>query len=246
MTPTEEKLDRQIAYLHFPKTAGTTLGNVIVDRVESRAAFTSWREAEGETLADYQFVHGHLLYEQLRRSMPEDTFVMTNFRHPIERIYSLYKFRRRRPDDPEHEAAMTLSLAEFVEEGHGSQTYLHQLTDEIVHEPNGDVRAVPSVRARPERLQLAKDRIDTLDHVGISEYFDYSMLLLAHDLGCEPFWGAMSMNAAPKVTTRDDLDEETIEVIMRVASEDIQLYRYALERFKNDLRTLTIGVREDD
>lgn len=229
-------LDRQVGFLHFPKTAGTTLGNAILGRVSSRVAVTSWREAEDENLADFQFVHGHLLYEQLTEEL-DGAFLMTNFRHPIERIHSLYKFRRRRPEDPDHEAAMQLSLAEFAEAGYGSQTYVHQLTDRI-ERGDGGSRVVPGAATRPERLELAKQRIDGFDHVGISEYFEYSMLLLAHDLQCEPFWATASMNTAPTPTTRQDLDEETVETIIRVAGDDIQLYRYALARFQRDIRAI--------
>ena len=87
-------------------------------------------------------------------------------------------------------------------------------------------------------MKLAKERIDSFDHVGISEYFDYSMLLLAHDLEVTPFWSATTMNTAPSPTTRKELDEDTIKTILRVASADIALYNYALERFKREVQKL--------
>ena len=238
---TQDAITQQVGYLHFPKTAGTTLGNAILGRVKSRIAVTSWSEAMDADLASHQFIHGHLLYHQLEETLGDDGFMMTNFRHPIERIYSLYRFRRRRPEDPEHEAAMNVSLKEYVEEGHGSQTYLHQLTAEVVAEDGKPAQALPSKPDRESRMKLAKERIDSFDHVGISEYFDYSMLLLASDLGVTPFWSAVTMNTAPSPTTRKDLDEETIKTILRVASADIELYNYALERFKRDVEKLVGG-----
>lgn len=133
---------------------------------------------------------------------------------------------------------MTLSLKDFVEAGHGSQTYVSQLTDVLV--PNGDGITVrqPGPGSLDDRLQRAKERIDRFDHVGISEYFDYSMLLLAHDLGWEPFWSIPTANTAPTRTDRADLDDETIETICRVAAVDIQLYRHALARFRSDLAVM--------
>lgn len=234
----QDVITKQVGYLHFPKTAGTTLGNAILGRVKSRIAVSSWRDAVDADLASHQFIHGHLLYHQLEETLGDDGFMMTNFRHPIERIYSLYRFRRRRPEDPEHEAAMSMSLAEYVEEGHGSQTYLHQLTSEVVIEDGKPAKAVPSMPDRESRMKLAKERIDSFDHVGISEYFDYSMLLLAHDLEVTPFWSATTMNTAPSPTTRKELDEDTIKTILRVASADIALYNYALERFKREVQKL--------
>lgn len=196
---------------------------------------TSWKEAEESDLKKPQLVHGHLIYEQLIDALGPDGFLMTNFRHPIERSISLYRFRQRRSDDAEHEAAMTMSLAEFVSKGHGCQTYLPQLTSRIVADENGSPQIVQSEGTVAERLQLAEQRIDSFSHVGISEYFDYSVLLLARDLGTEPFWSTVRVNTSPTVTTRDDFDPETIEEMTSNLVGEIRLYNYALKRFKRDL-----------
>lgn len=237
-------LGQRVGFLHFPKTAGTTLGNAIISRANDRIAVTSWKEADAADLTSPQVVHGHLLYDQLVECMGPEGFLMTNFRHPIERIFSLYRFRQRRPDDPHHEAAMSMTLAEFVEAGYGTHTYLPQLTHEVVKDDNGVATGVrPSPGTPADRLALAEKRIDSFDHVGISEYFDYSMLLLAHDLGVEPFWSAATMNTAPSPTSRKDLDEDTIEVIKRCVAGEIRLYNYALKRFKRDISKL-VGAPE--
>ena len=199
---------------------------------------TSWKEAEQSDLKSPQLVHGHLVYDQLVEALGPNAFLMTNFRHPIERAISLYRFRQRRPDDPEHEAAMSLSLAEFVANGHGCQTYLPQLTNRIVTDDDGSTRIAPAEGTVAERLQLAEQRIDSFAHVGISEYFDYSVLLLARDLGTEPFWGIVRVNTSPTVTTRDDFDLEIIEEITKNLVGEIRLYNYALNRFRKDIAGL--------
>lgn len=234
-------LDRRVGYLHFPKTAGTSLATALVARTADRVALTSWRDAEDKDVNSPQLVHGHLIYDQLQDCMGEDAFLMTNFRHPIERSISLYRFRQRRPDDPDHEAAMSMTLDEFVAQGHGCQTYLPQLTNKVERRDDGTATVVPGEGTIAERLDLAEKRIDALDHVGISEYFDYSVLLLARDLKTEPFWSTVRVNTAPSPTTRDDFDPEVIASVTKNMVGEIRLYNYALERFKRDLATFVHG-----
>ena len=137
MSKAKPELSRRVGYLHFPKTAGTSLATSLVARAKDRIAVTSWKEAEKADLTSPQVVHGHMNYGQLTECMGDDGFLMTNFRHPIERSISLYRFRQRRPDDPEHEAAMSLSLTEFVAKGYGTKTYLSQLTTKVERDDDG-------------------------------------------------------------------------------------------------------------
>ncbi len=239
MNEGKPQLGQRVGYLHFPKTAGTSLATALVARAKNRVAVTSWRAAETVDLRSPELVHGHLIYEQLIDAMGPDGFLMTNFRHPIERAISLYRFRRRRPEDPEHEAAMSMSLADYVAAGHGCQTYLPQLTNRIVTREDGSTAIEANPGTAADRLRLAEERIDSFDHVGISEYFDYSVLLLARDLGTEPFWSTVRVNTAPSPTTRDDLDPETVEALTNNLVGEIRLYNYALRRFKKDLSKLT-------
>ena len=238
MSKAKPELNRRVGYLHFPKTAGTSLATSLVARAKDRIAVTSWKEAEEADLTSPQVVHGHMHYGQLAESMGDDGFLMTNFRHPIERAISLYRFRQRRPDDSEHEAAMSLSLTEFVAKGYGTKTYLPQLTTKVERDDDGNAKMVAEGETVAERLDLAEERIDSFDHVGISEYFDYSALLLAHDLQTEPFWSTVRVNTAPAPTTRDDFDPETIEAVTQSLVAEIRLYNYALKRFKKDLARL--------
>lgn len=236
-------INGRVGYLHFPKTAGTSLATALVARAEDRVALTSWKEAEEKDIDSPQVIHGHMIYEQVAESIGDSGFIMTNFRHPIERSISLYRFRQRRPDDAEHEAAMSLSLEEFVAKGHGCQTYLPQLTNRIERDDDGTAKIVPSEGTVAERLQLAEQRIDSFDHVGISEYFDYSVLLLAHQLGTEPFWSTVRVNTAPSPTTRDDFAPEVIEAVTQHLVGEIRLYNYALKRFKSDLAEFVAGKK---
>lgn len=215
----------QTVFVHFPKTAGTALAQLLIDTNTKRLAVAQWSEAERD-LEPYELVHGHVHFDQVLRRAP-DAARITMLRHPIERIVSLYAFHRRRPEDPMYETASRLSLHEFVEAGHGTQTYLSMLTDEVV---NGALK--PAEGSRPERLDRAISRLDTFDGVGITEYFDYSLIVLCRALGRPPIWRRSTANSAPTPTTRDNVEPDTIRLIRQKAALDIRLYEHALARFK--------------
>lgn len=222
----------QAVFLHFPKTAGTAMAQLLIDPDEHRLAVAHWPDAEVR-LDRFSFVHGHLYFDQIERLAPVARRI-TLLRHPIERLYSLYRFHKRRPDDPMFEIATAMSFHEFIDRGYGVETYTSMLTD--------DVRGAtpsPAAGGRPGRLELAQRRLETFDAVGIMEYFDYSMLLMARALGRPPVWRTSTANSAPEPTLRSEIAPETIRLIRQRASLDIRIYECALTIFKQQVTALT-------
>lgn len=223
MATTDTAPAPRLVYLHFPKTGGTALAQLLVPLMGDRLAVARAEQAEVD-LARYDWVHGHLLYHQIER-LAHRPFTMTMLRNPVERILSLYRFHRRRPDDPVHELANKLSFHQFVERGIGTNTYLDMLA--------GDVDG--SRRNDPDRIRVASRRLDTFDFVGITENFEYSALLLAAELGVEPFWRIGHANSAPSPTRRADIDPDTIALIKQEAAADMKIYRRAVRLFRTRL-----------
>ncbi len=226
-------LDRQLVYLHFPKTAGTSYAQHVVPILGNRLPLTGWREAEREDLDQFDFVHGHIYFDQVER-LSDKPLMMTMLRHPIERIFSLYRFQKRRPQDPMYETVNSMTFHEFVERRYGTQVYISMLTDTVSGEEEGPK---PSRQGR-ERVELALERLERFEVLGITEYFPYSLLLLSRELNIEPFWQIGTANTAPTPTTRDDLEPETIKLLRQVAGADIEIYDRAVELFKERVRQM--------
>lgn len=222
-----------LAHLHFPKTAGTAFAQQLVGVLGERLAVSSWQQFEGADLSDTSWVHGHIYFDQIDQ-LPHRPTLTTMLRHPVERIHSLYRFHKRRPEDPMYERANSLTFHQFVDAGIGSQVYVSMLADAIDRET---MRPVQTATGR-DRIDLALSRLEQFDVIGITEHFEYSLLLLSGHLGLEPFWRVSTANTAPTPTLRDDIDESTIQLIGRMAGADIEIYNRAVELFRAQVREL--------
>lgn len=226
-------LDRQLYYLHFPKTAGTAFAQHLVPVLGNRLSLADWKTLEGEDVSQYSWIHGHMYYEQIERVV-KNPILMTMLRHPIERIYSLYRFHGRRPNDTMYDLANSISFHEFVEKRIGSQVYVSMLSDQIEND-GSNFKVITGYKGR-ERLDIALERLERFDVIGITEYFDYSLLMLAAELNIEPFWQTSRANSAPTPTLREDIPDETIKLIRQVAAADIEIYDRAVELFKSRIK----------
>ncbi len=224
-------LDRQLVHIHFPKTAGTAFAQHLVPVLGDRLAVASWPEAERDDISRFAWVHGHIYFDQMER-LTEKPILTTMLRHPIERILSLYRFHQRRPEDPMYEMANSHTFHEFVEKRVGSQVYVSMLADSV---PPGAEAPSPSLKGR-DRVELALERLDRFDVIGITEHFDYSLLMLCSELNIEPFWRVSTANSAPTPTTRKDIEPETLKLIRQVAGADIEVYERALDLFRMRVR----------
>ena len=230
---------RKLCYLHFPKTAGTALATYLVPKRGDRLSIAQWQDGETD-LSAYDWVHGHIFYDQVQNGYMHRPYLMTMLRNPIERLYSLYRFLGRKPELDLHDRVKDMTFREFVEARIGSNVYMNQLTGSVVY---GDDN-VPTIEfeGTPEaRMRLARQRLANFDYVGITESFGYSMLLLSHDLGFEPAWAISTANSAPTATSRADIEPETLELIRQYAGADMQIYNYGLELFRARVRRM-VGV----
>ena len=126
--------DRSLFFLHIPKTAGTSLRELLSCRFAPADILallrSDGREERAQQLADvaqYPFVHGHVPYALVDR-FPRRPFVVTLLRDPLDRAVSaFYDMRRQartlaltdaglgRPARArDYAAAARMSLAEFV------------------------------------------------------------------------------------------------------------------------------------
>ena len=90
--------DRALFFLHIPKTAGTSLRELLSCRFApadilalDRRGAHEHPSQQLETISRYRFVHGHVPYALVDR-FPRRPFVVTLLRDPIDRAVSAFHY----------------------------------------------------------------------------------------------------------------------------------------------------------
>jgi Galactose-3-O-sulfotransferase len=217
-------------FLHIPKTAGTTLQNVIYQQYSvpgdngnmfydgiyyfpygfHKARRPGFTPVVREMFAreDLRAVTGHFWYGA-HALIPRPCFYITLLREPVDRVTSLY-----------HHITPHVTLDEFATE-FGCREADNDQTRRIAGaEP-------PYGRCSRDMLQLAKRNLrDRFAFVGTTDRFDESLIALKRLLGWEYVFYLpilINRNRPP----RSGLERETVSLISERNELDAALYGYA-------------------
>ena len=227
-----------IAFVHIPKTAGTTLHKILVhqagpggvvvrhdgDGIPSDEWLATVRKRDrlgGLLVVGHQSVGIHKLIENTR--------YVTCVREPVSRLLSHYQHAYHDPNHYLHRAIHDRNLdpGSYVASG---------LSGEL---SNGMVRMFAGVEdfhtapVDESTLEAAKENLANLfDAVIPSERFDEGVLLLARKMGWPtPFYLRRKVGAGRK----PGLDARTIRNIRLHNQLDVDLYDWVLGRFEQDV-----------
>ena len=196
-----------VAFIHLHKTGGTTFHSLLSacfpsDRVcpERFETLHLWTPSD---LANYDLFSGHFDYFALKYIPRRRIRTVSMFRDPIERQISLYRFARAHsPDEFAHDKnvqlANALSAEEYFEHEHivrqkwYNNTYLLVFGASLYDQATfnailADTLSDPAPARRDElvtfALTRAKDRIASLDAIGLTERFAESTEVIFGALG---------------------------------------------------------------
>jgi len=252
---------RTLFFLHFPKTAGTSLRELLSCRFApteilalDRRAAHELRRQQLTDIARYRFVHGHVPYA-LVDGFARRPFVVTLLRDPIDRAVSAFYYMQRQSRNVEqatagagpaarardYAAAGRMSLAEFVRREplaaarHLGNLQVSLLASTDVHErfEYADDYQVAISRADLER---AKENLAACDAIGLTERLIESIELLAYALKTRPFGEVSSANVTPGRPPVAGLDDETIAALRDLTACDRELYAFACGLFEDRRR----------
>lgn len=228
-------------FLHVPKTAGTTLREIINRQFRPDLVYAVYntdpafrglddlKQLTPEQWGGLRVVLGHLDYGVAAWAPPESRFV-TILREPQDRVISLYHHQMTLYRSPEQR----LTIPDHIVGRKMIQCDNHQTR--ILSGENPDFG-----ECRQSMLDQAIENMETrFDVVGLTERFDESLLLM-----CAAFEWVIPFYAEENVSLgrppRDQLDGADLEVIAEYNQLDTQLYQYAVQRLDRE-----IGDRGDD
>jgi hypothetical protein len=241
--PRETETAPTLIFLHIGKTAGLSLRmilrrqfppskvmdlrNPVTDRTRLRregaiSYFAALPESERARL---RLIMGHTTFG-LHEHVPRPSTYVTLLRDPVSLNVSLYHYIRRTSNHVLHDRMNDLpTLESFLRSGISLETD-NSMTRAIA----GDTSAAFG-GCTAEMLAAAKEHIETrFSLVGFTERFDESLLLLGRAFG----WSSLHyvpVNVAGRQRVRGSVPASTIDLIRRQNRLDVELYRWATERF---------------
>jgi Sulfotransferase family len=243
-----------LIFNHIPKTAGTSLGEIIKKQYGNEAIYRCYgddpqnrsidriikdlslilQSPSGQNIAA---VTGHLGFG-LHEFFPELNYqYLTILREPVDRVISYYSHVKRYFQNPLGEAARNLSIEEFISrklsiEIDNLQTrYLSGIGWQKFILGVGE--HIPYGQCSTTMLALAKDNLDRDYLICIQENFPASLAKLSDTLQWQNITN-IRVNVNDLRTLKTELSQEAIDLIKSHNQLDLELYNYARLLFDCD------------
>lgn len=238
-----------VIFLHIPKTAGTTLDQILFRNYQAHQVYSTGALAQQgvrnfqnmaeEERRKYRLVKGHMtfgIHQYITCSWAYFTF----FRNPIERTISYYYFIRRTPKHPIYDAIHeeNIDLRQCLEAG--LDPMLYNCHTRLLA---GVWAEVPPGQCTEEHLEKAKANLSHLKVIGLTEQFDASLLLLGKAFGWKSLFYTRQNVTAGRPSQRD-LSPETMAAVHNANRLDVELYDYAKALFAEQVRRQGAGFAQ--
>jgi hypothetical protein len=231
-----------IIFTHVPRSAGTTLVNILGRHFKANEQFFFYVTEKGgnvdSALEEFKdmsvnekrrlkLLQGHTSFG-IHESYPSYTYI-TLSRDPAERIISYYYYILSNSHHYLHSlvvnAAMTLD--EFI------TCELSVELDNIMTRQISGNKDVKMGRCSHQMLQTAKlNLIKSYAIAGITERFDETLILMKQYFNW-PFPFYIKLNIIPNKPMKREVPDDTLRLIEKYNSLDMQLYNFANQHFDN-------------
>ena len=230
-------------FLHIPKTAGTTLHDIIERQYDSDQIYTFGSDAHASVekfrslsvleREKIQMLRGHMAFG-LHELLPSTNNYFTILREPVERVISYYNFILRTPDHYLYQKIQSekLSLLELLQ----SKIPL-MMNDAQVRLLSGVWGDAPFGEVSIEMLNTAEHNLQQFFVVvGITKEFDKTLFLLQNVLNWESSILYERQNVSNDRTAANMMPVETINLIRQHNQMDIKLYEFAKTLFSHQIK----------
>ncbi|WP_456417347.1 hypothetical protein [Thiolapillus sp.] len=250
-------------FLHIPKTAGTTFRVLLENSFHLQDIcpayeFFQVKQYSNEQLMRFRLFRGHMGYN-LVNYLPQAPRTLVMLRDPMERAVSHFEYICRDPAHPKHRIIRerNLGLKEYlldpvlsVEVTNAQVRPLAHLADRTVLRkllenagsqqdfacawPHQEGVLPPD----DELLDVALQRLEKMDFVGVAEKLDKAMELAAWLLGASAPRRLQSLNINPGRTRLEALSDDVLELLKQATLLDRQLYARGSDLFEKQYRQM--------
>jgi hypothetical protein len=241
-------IDTQLFFMHMPKTAGTTIIQVIEQQFAEKE-IARWLypfrlvDESPDFFEQHRYFHGHVEYSLMRSLLPGQLAVMTILREPVERYLSHFGNHQRVRFDQipditldEFNQLRQTSLTDFVQnppeilaiiaryfQNLQAKFLASELEGESLKKRNQLIRTGRYVLPTPT-FEQAKQRLDQISFVGVTERFQDSLFLMAYTFGWPPVTEYKSFHTAQPRPQQDKLPPDLLQEINTLNQLDQQIY----------------------
>lgn len=232
--------DECLFFLHVPKTAGLSLINILdqyffEDEICPAHLTMGDLRAVDKPLTDYRFVRGHFGYP-ISKQM-QSPRIITFLRNPVNRFLSGFEMLQDMVKRGEIELPVDiseLSLEELLEIPDAYERIANKATKFI-----GKWFYRTSDLEDPQAvLQLAKQHLDNMAFIGITEHFDDALDLMSYTFDFPPIIDYVSLNISKRRKARAQIPQHILDKIRTINALDIELYEYGLSIFQKNLEQM--------
>ncbi|EGC31795.1 hypothetical protein DICPUDRAFT_89500 [Dictyostelium purpureum] len=228
-------------FIHVPKTAGSSLAGIF-RRNEKRDSFAhhwmhpNYRELENVVKKDTVFGHIryglHNYYERVYPDrLPANEYglnkysYITMLREPVDRVISNYYYHRQNRKDPFHDLAMKYELRDWIKVSAAANNEQARMICGLGWSDFGNETI----------SQIAHHHLKyTFKHVGITEDFVGSLVLLSHYSGLQNIRFS-KINTGRQRVSVDTIPDDVIEEIKERNWIDISLYEMAKDIYNKQI-----------
>lgn len=242
MSGTKKQNPQSVIFLHLPKTAGTTLNNIIARqyRPDEIYAFgpvvqdsiSQLKEMDAAKRVKIRMLIGHMGYGLHDLLAPPTTY-FTILREPVDRVISFYYFVQRTGAHYLHDFVLkdNVGLTDFV------KSKISIMTDNFqVRLISGVWDQYPYGECPREVLEQAKQNLQNkFAVVGLTEEFDKTLILLKRAFGWRHVY-YMRQNVTKNRPQAASFSRQTLNVVREYNQLDLELYAFAKKLFAEEIK----------
>jgi hypothetical protein len=237
---------KTLIFLHIPKTAGTTIHQIIdrhysidqifwVNATQVNESIHEFKNLQEEKRRNFKLIKGHMGFG-LHKFVPQPCTYFTLLRDPVKRIISHYYYVLRNPNHYLHQIVTQkqMDLKAFVSSGISLE--LDNGQTRLIAASNGNEdESIEFGYATPELLETAKQHlINYFSVVGVMEEFDLTLLLLQKKLGWKNILYSRK-NTGKNQNKKSNISTDILSVIKQHNALDIELYQFAKQLLKQQI-----------
>ncbi len=234
--------DETLFFMHIPKTAGMSLISILDQRYTAdeicplHDSYRKFLAYTPEERARFRFIRGHFPYS-LKDQLPRPPRLLTFLRHPVARVLSAVNQHRRNEQQGVsffEQLIGDISLEEFLR-----HPRFGEAVQNVAVKYLNDILMLGYKQRKPLSLELAKERLETFDVIGLVEEFEQSLELLAYTFGFPPILEVPYVNVDPQRASRQaEVKQNILDYIAETNREEMELYEYAQKLFRERVKRM--------